>query len=155
MQAAGAPQARLLVVAVDDRDAAVQIVERVRQAYPHLRLLVRAYDVPHYYALRKAGAHVIQREVFESSLLLGRRALEGLGIGPYEAKEMADAFRRTNQAQLDEFARLREQTPQQDFVKAMRDSREELERQLRAEVRAPRHHQDWQVPGLRAQDDAG
>ena len=154
LQAAGAPNARLLVVAVDDREAAVQIVERVRQAYPHLRLLVRAFDVPHYYALRKAGAHIIQREVFESSLMLGRRALEGLGIGPYEAKEMADAFRRTNAQQLAAFARLREQAPLQDFAKAVRDSREELERQLREEVRAPRHRQDWQVPGLRAQDDA-
>ncbi|EYC52592.1 potassium transporter [Hylemonella gracilis str. Niagara R] len=154
LQAAGAAQARVLVVAVDDKEAAQTIVERARQAYPHLQVYARAYDVAHYYELRKIGAHVVQREVYESSLRLGRHVLEALGVGAYEAKEMADAFRRTNERQVEAFARLREQAEFKDYIQAVRTSREELERQLREETahRGKEGH-DWEASERRARDE--
>jgi glutathione-regulated potassium-efflux system protein KefB len=153
LHAAGAQHAHTLIVAVDDKDAAKTIVEIARHSFPHLKVLVRAYDVPHYYDLKKAGAHVIQREVFESSLRLGRHALETLGFGAYEAREMADAFRRTNQKQVDDFAQLREQVQPKDYARVIRESREELERQLREETRRGRTPYGWQTAELRARDD--
>lgn len=154
LQAAGAAQAKVLVVAVDDKDAAKTIVERARQAYPHLQVLARAYDVAHYYELRKIGAHVVQREVYESSLRLGRHVLEVLGVGAYEAKEMADGFRRVNEKQVEAFARLREQAEFKDYIQAVRTSREELERQLREETahRGKEGH-DWEASEWRARDE--
>jgi glutathione-regulated potassium-efflux system protein KefB len=154
LQAAGAAQAKVLVVAVDDKDAAKTIVERARQAYPHLQVLARAYDVAHYYDLRKIGAHVAQREVYESSLRLGRHVLEVLGVGAYEAKEMADGFRRANEKQVDAFARLREKAEFKDYIQAVRTSREELERQLREETaqRGKEGH-DWEASERRARDE--
>ena len=153
LHAAGAQHARTLIVAVDNKDAAKTIVEIARHSFPHLKVLVRAYDVPHYYDLKKAGAHVIQREVFESSLRLGRHALETLGFGAYEAREMADAFRRTNQKQVDDFAQLREQVQPKDYARVIRESREELERQLREETRRGKTPYGWQTAELRARDD--
>lgn len=154
LQAAGAAQAKVLVVAVDDKDAAMTIVERARQAYPHLHVLARAYDVSHYYDLRKIGAHVAQREVYESSLRLGRHVLETLGVGAYEAKEMADGFRLANERQVDAFARMREKAEFKDYIQAIRTSREELERQLREETahRGKEGH-DWEASERRAQDE--
>lgn len=154
LQAAGAAQARVLVVAVDDKEAAQTIVERARQAYPHLQVYARAYDVAHYYELRKIGAHVVQREVYESSLRLGRHVLEALGVGAYEAKEMVDAFRRTNERQVEAFARMREQAEFKDYIQAVRTSREELERQLREETahRGKEGH-DWEASERRARDE--
>jgi voltage-gated potassium channel Kch len=154
LQAAGAAQAKVLVVAVDDKEAAKAIVERARQAYPHLRVLARAYDVAHYYELRKIGAHVVQRELYESSLRLGRHVLEVLGVGAYEAKEMADGFRRVNEKQVEAFARLREQAEFKDYIQAVRTSREELERQLREETahRGKEGH-DWEASERRARDE--
>ncbi len=157
LQAAGASQARVLVVAVDDKEAAKTIVERARNAYPHLQVLVRAYDVSHYYELRKIGAHVIQREVYESSLRLGRHVLEALGVGPYEAKEMADAFRQANERQVEAFAKVRETMDEKielkDYIQALRSSREELERQLRDETAYRRLGHDWEASERRARDD--
>lgn len=154
LQAAGAAQAKVLVVAVDDKDAAMTIVERARQAYPHLQVLARAYDVSHYYELRKIGAHVAQREVYESSLRLGRHVLEVLGVGAYEAKEMADGFRLANERQVDAFARMREKAEFKDYIQAVRTSREELERQLREETahRGKEGH-DWEASERRARDE--
>jgi glutathione-regulated potassium-efflux system protein KefB len=154
LQAAGAAQAKVLVVAVDDKEAAKTIVERARQAYPHLQVLARAYDVSHYYELRKAGAHVVQREVYESSLRLGRHVLEVLGVGAYEAKEMADAFRLANEKLVTAFARMRAQGEFKDYVKAVRTSREELERQLREETAQRRKEgHDWETSERRARDE--
>jgi voltage-gated potassium channel Kch len=153
LHAAGASNARVLVVAVDDREDARTIVEIARHSFPHLTVLARAYDVPHYYELKKAGAHVIQREVYESSLRLGRHALETLGFGAYEAREMADAFRRGNQKQVDDFAQLREQVQPKDYARVVRESREELERQLREETRRGKTPYGWQAAELRARDD--
>jgi Kef-type K+ transport system membrane component KefB len=154
LQAAGAAQAKVLVVAVDDKDAAKTIVERARQAYPHLQVMTRAYDVAHYYDLRKLGAHVVQREVYESSLRLGRHVLEVLGVGAYEAKEMADGFRRANEKQVEAFVRVREKAEFKDYVQAVRTSREELERQLREETahRGKEGH-DWEASERRARDE--
>ncbi|QBK03522.1 potassium transporter [Hylemonella gracilis] len=154
LQAAGAAQAKVLVVAVDDKEAAKTIVERVRQAYPHLQVFARAYDVSHYYDLRRIGAHVAQREVYESSLRLGRHVLETLGVGAYEAKEMADGFRLANEKQVDAFARMREKAEFKDYIQAIRTSREELERQLREETaqRGKEGH-DWEASERRAHDE--
>jgi serine kinase of HPr protein (carbohydrate metabolism regulator) len=104
--------------------------------------------------LRKLGAHVVQREVYESSLRLGRHVLEVLGVGAYEAKEMADGFRRANEKQVEAFVRVREKAEFKDYVQAVRTSREELERQLREETahRGKEGH-DWEASERRARDE--
>ncbi len=101
LEAAGAHRARLLVVAIDDRDASEALVERVRAHFPKLRIIARARNVGHYTALRKKGVEVVERETFEGSLMLGRKALEALGCPPYEARERADRFRHHNTTMLE------------------------------------------------------
>ncbi|RYE86405.1 MAG: glutathione-regulated potassium-efflux system protein KefC, partial [Myxococcales bacterium] len=96
LRASGAGEARLLINAIDDPAASVALVDSVREAFPGLAILARARNVTHYYELRQRGVEVIERETFESALLVGRRALECLGVGPYEARERADRFRRHN-----------------------------------------------------------
>lgn len=87
-------------------------------------------------------AHV-QRELFESSLVTGRAVLEQLGLGRYEAREMADRFRATNIEMLVRLADRREQVDAKVFANEARQSREELERQLVAIAAQPKAGQDW------------
>ncbi|MFG5409816.1 monovalent cation:proton antiporter-2 (CPA2) family protein [Piscinibacter sakaiensis] len=144
LRAAGAEHARVLVVAVDDRDDAVHIVEHARALFPQLHIVARAYDVPHLYRLMAAGADQPVRELLDGSLTAGRQVLQGLGLGAYESRELAEQFRQTNLRQVAEFGELRQRMPRPDFIQALRASREELERQLRASsacrsCRARRH----------------
>jgi glutathione-regulated potassium-efflux system ancillary protein KefC len=74
----------------------------VRERFPHLKLYVRARNVSHVYQLRDRGVEVIEREMFEGSLLLGRRVLEGLGKEPYEAHRIAQTFRRHTLNSMDQ-----------------------------------------------------
>lgn len=153
LEVAGAYKARVLVVAVDDKDTINAIVTLAKKHFPHLHVLARAKDVGHSYELKKLGADVIERELFESSLHIGRSALEHLGHGRYEAKEMADTFRRTNLQLLQKLAHVREHAPAKDFIKTARDSREELERQLQEEARQTKVGYGWQVAKARAVEE--
>jgi glutathione-regulated potassium-efflux system ancillary protein KefC len=96
LRAAGAAEARLLVNAIDDIDDSIVLTDRVREHFPDLPIIARARNVSHYVALRSRGVSVIERETFESSLRIGRRVLEALGMDPFRARETADAFRRHN-----------------------------------------------------------
>ncbi len=94
LHAAGISQARLFVVAIDDQDRAVKMVEHVRRTYPTVKILARAFDVRHLYLLQQAGADLVVREVFDSSLTLSIAALKALGMHPFKVERMARAFRR-------------------------------------------------------------
>ena len=96
LEAAGAPKARLLVVAIDDVDDSLKLVDAVRESFPQLPIVARARNVRHWLELAERGVQFIERETFESALKSGRQALEVLGLDPFEARELADAFRRQN-----------------------------------------------------------
>ena len=96
LEAAGAAQARLLVVAIDDVDDSIRLVEAVRARFPALPIVARARNVRHWLELAERGVRFIERETFESAMKSGRQALEVLGLDPFEARELGDAFRRQN-----------------------------------------------------------
>ena len=83
LHAAGIESAKVFVVAIDDRDRAVEMVEHVRRHYPRVKILARAFDVNHLYLLRKAGVDLAVREMFDGSLALGTEALKTLGMHPF------------------------------------------------------------------------
>ncbi|CAM3405553.1 glutathione-regulated potassium-efflux system protein KefC [Bordetella sputigena] len=104
LETAGAARAEVIVNAIDNVSDSLRLVDVVQRDFPNLRVVARARDAVHYFQLRKRGIEVVERELFESSLLAGRKALEALGMGAYEAKEVADAFRVNNIAMLEETA---------------------------------------------------
>jgi glutathione-regulated potassium-efflux system ancillary protein KefC len=153
LEVAGAHKAKVLVIAVDNKEDITAIAELAKKHFPHLHVVARAKDVPHMYELMKLGVSLAQRELYESALSSGRHALELLGHGRYEAKEMADRFRHTNIEQVTRFAKLREESERKDFIAALRESREELERQLREQAKQPQARSDWQDAKARAKTE--
>jgi glutathione-regulated potassium-efflux system protein KefB len=95
LHAAGAHQARAILVCIDDRAAATRIAELVKAEFPHAQLLVRAYDREHAMELLKAHVDFQIRETFESAMLFSREAVLALGATSDEADEaMAEVRRR-------------------------------------------------------------
>jgi monovalent cation:proton antiporter-2 (CPA2) family protein len=93
LEAAGAAEAKLLVIAIDDVEGSLRLVELAQKHYPDLALLVRAKDREHAYRLIKIGVKDIFRETLESSLELGVQALRVLGFGAYRAHRAAHRFK--------------------------------------------------------------
>jgi glutathione-regulated potassium-efflux system ancillary protein KefC len=96
LRTAGAATAKVLVVAVDDMDQSLKIVDLAHEHFPHLELVARARDVTHWNRLRDRHVMRVERELFESSLRSGRSVLEVLGFAPAEARRQALRFRRHN-----------------------------------------------------------
>lgn len=93
LHAAGAEQARLLVVAVDDREAALRIVDLAREHFPGLGIVTRAWDVVHAFRMMERGVLDTERDTFEAALKLGETTLRRLGRGAWRAKQAANQFR--------------------------------------------------------------
>jgi len=143
LQAAGAAHARLMVIAIDQIEDSLKLVDLVRTHFPNLQMVVRARNVRHWLELASRGVDSAERETFESALRSGRHALEKLGMPPYEARELADTFRRNN------LATLRAMRPhfqdQEKLVAVARSGLNELEENLRRdrEARADQAKQNW------------
>lgn len=93
LHSAGADTAKLLVVAVDEHDKAMEIVSHARKHHPHLKIFVRAIGRLEVHDLKEAGADVIVRETFHSALNMGEQALTSLGLPSLEAQNAAALFK--------------------------------------------------------------
>ena len=62
LHAAGAEQAKLLVLAIDDPEASVRHAEVVRQHFPKLHVVARARNISHWVELRKRGVDAVERD---------------------------------------------------------------------------------------------
>jgi glutathione-regulated potassium-efflux system ancillary protein KefC len=104
LRVAGAAEAQVLVVAIDDIAQSLALVDLARQHFPQLTLVARARNVQHWYQLQERGVTHIERETFDSALMSGRSTLEALGFERHQARNLALRFRRHNLEQLQEAA---------------------------------------------------
>ena len=98
LRTAGIAQARLLVIAVDNVEHSLAIVDMVKESYPGLQIVARARDVTHWNQLRDRNVTLVQREMFESSLASARSVLEVLGQTPAVSLQNIESFRQHNLA---------------------------------------------------------
>ena len=106
LHAAGIAKAKVLVVSLDDRHAALKLTAWARQQRPDLHIVARAYDRVHVYELYQAGANDIVREMFDSSLRAGRYVLEQMGLTDFEASEAEMTFYHHDRSMVRQLAEL-------------------------------------------------
>lgn len=104
LQAAGIEEAQVLVITLDDREKALQIVRYARSIRPDLHIISRARDRVHVYELHRAGVNDTVRELFDSSVRAGRYVLENMGFSEYEAAKLSQTFWRVDRAAMRELA---------------------------------------------------
>jgi glutathione-regulated potassium-efflux system ancillary protein KefC len=131
LRTAGAATARILVLAVDDKEQSLKIVDIAREHFPNLQIVARARDVTHWNELRDRGVMLVERELFESSLRSGRSVLELLGHSPHEARQTAMRFRRHNLALFEEMYPHRKDRAK--LIAVARQGRAQLEEQMAQE----------------------
>jgi CPA2 family monovalent cation:H+ antiporter-2 len=102
LEKSGIAKARLLVVAIDDRERTVAMVEHVKRFFPGVWVLARAFDRGHGYQLRAAGADDVVSETYHSALELGSHALTAMGVHPLRARQMTWTFVDNERAHEDE-----------------------------------------------------
>lgn len=139
LRAAHADRAEVFVLATDDPDANIRTARLVKRLFPHLKVYARARNRQHAFKLMDMDVQVT-RETFHSSLVLGRRVMEALGVPPEEAARNTELFREHDEALL------REQHLHYDDEAALVASAREAQRELETLFEAD-------LPGEDARDD--
>ena len=125
--AAGARDAKVMVIAVDDVDQSVRTAEVVGEYFPNLSVIARARDRQHAYRLMEAGVKHVIRETFFSGLEAGRLALEGIGFASKDANHIAEVFRDFDERRLKtQFGNHKDEAKFQAEARAWADQLEEL-----------------------------
>ena len=93
LRAAGAARAKIVVIALDDRDATLTLATMVRQEFPHLTIIARAHDRNHAHRLMDLGVTEIVRETYFSALRLSELTFNRLGIAGATARQTVALFR--------------------------------------------------------------
>jgi len=123
LQAAEADKAILLVNAIDDVESNLKLTDLVRSHFPHLKLLCRARDVTHVFELRSRGVEMIERETFESALLIAEKALQQMGMDGPTASLAKSKFREHNYATLEAlFPHFRDEAKRVSIAQTARDA---------------------------------
>ncbi|HEY0093532.1 MAG TPA: NAD-binding protein, partial [Archangium sp.] len=100
LRAAGASQAKLFVLAIDDVEASVRTAETVIQHFPHLTIFARARNRQHAYQLMNLGIKHVMRETYAGSLEMTGDILQEMGLTWSESKTAMERFRQHDEALL-------------------------------------------------------
>lgn len=106
LEAAKIREAQILVIAIDDKEKSLEIVKHAKNANPSIKIIARAYDRSHYYALNETGADNIYRETFASSVDMARETLESLGMPAQKSKDASTLFAERDQYVVQELSKL-------------------------------------------------
>ncbi len=139
LHSAGASEAKLFILAIDDKEKALEIAETVKKHFPNLEVLARSFDRRHTYELMNLGVRVIQRETFNSALELGTSALRHLGFHGYQAHRAALTFKHHDEKTLVDLHEhwgdektflIQMQERNQDLIDLLSSDEEELEENM-------------------------
>jgi glutathione-regulated potassium-efflux system ancillary protein KefC len=139
LHSAGADTARILVLAIDDREKAITVAARIKERYPHLKIMARAYDRRHAYDLTKAGVDYYIRETFGSAMMMGEEILKSLGMRSYQAKNLTRKFARHDMATLrSSFEHFEDEKAlvsfaiqsREELIKIFEEDRKDIEKQV-------------------------
>jgi voltage-gated potassium channel Kch len=131
LESAGARKAKLLLVAIDDPEAAMRMVKRVRQRFPGLPVIARAHGRTDAYEYAEMGVPAV-REMFGSSLAAAERLLVALGYEAEAAQRVVERFRDYDERQISAQAPFRRDT--EKLIALTEQGRRDIAQLLASEI---------------------
>lgn len=105
LTSAGAENANVIIVTLNDLEATEVLVSTLRAQYPDKSIFVRGHSLSQCLTLRRMGATGAVSENVEASIELGRLALSACGLSEDRSDALVDQFRDRYRAQIEEAAR--------------------------------------------------
>ena len=95
LRTAGAETAKAILFCNDNKDGELNrdAVARVLDAFPQANVMVRVFDRRHLMEFSSLDLSFAQRELFESAVVMGKRALKAVGIEPGEIDRVDREYR--------------------------------------------------------------
>ncbi|ELE7612262.1 cation:proton antiporter [Vibrio vulnificus] len=140
LHTAGIEEAAAIVVAIDNRDASVELVKQVKHAYPSVKVIARAFDRGHGYRLRQAGADVIESETYHSALEVGGQTMKLLGVHPFFVEQQKMRYKRVENRKSDSlYSAWLDDSEGERFDNNYRKLFMQLEEKMMLEMQKDRH----------------
>lgn len=102
LETAGLRHARVVLVAVDGEEDALEIIELVRAECPTIKIVSRAHNRVQLLKQRQAGANFVLREMFGSSVSMAAEVLKNIGMSEERSRQLARLFTDHDQALIEE-----------------------------------------------------
>jgi len=106
LHAAGAEEAKLLIIAVDNPDKTLEIVKTAQKHFPAIEIIARSNGWFDSYKLIDAGIDRIYRETLDSSLRMAADALCKMGHRRYQTHRAVKTFRKHDERYVRELAEI-------------------------------------------------
>jgi monovalent cation:proton antiporter-2 (CPA2) family protein len=133
LEQAGAERARVLLVALDDPEAAMTVVKRVRSRFPGLAVVVRARSRTEAYEYAAMGVPSV-RELVGSALDAAGMVLKSVGMEAGAVKAILERFREYDERQILENAPHRHDVSK--LIAASEQGRRDIAQLLASETAA-------------------
>jgi monovalent cation:proton antiporter-2 (CPA2) family protein len=148
LKAAGAEEARLLIVAVDDPAKTIEIVSAAQKHFPHLKIMARSNSYQDAYELIDTGVEHVYRETFDTAIRMGIDALVLSGYRAYQVNRAGLSFLKHNERFVREMAKHRKDKT--EWIQQLRKRIEDLEQIMTEEMDRTGRDKDmgWDTAGL-------
>lgn len=152
LKAAGAADAELLIIAVDNGEKAVQIAETARKYFPHLDIIARTSGWEESFELIDIGVKNVHLDTLDAALRIGSDALSRLGHRKYHVMRAMKTFRRYEERHLHELAEMRHD--KKELIRATKQRIEDLEELMLKESEELHKDKDlgWDASGHMADE---
>lgn len=152
LHAAGAEDAEVIVVAVDEPERSLRIIKSIQHHFPHVKILARAINRPHATDLLKAGVTAVERETLAGGLELGSKVMTELGWRPNAAWRASRLFKKHDDEMVEQLATMT--GDEKMFINHSLETRSFIEKTLE-EDQHWEHEVDehaWERPGKLKKD---
>jgi len=154
LESAGIAEADILIIAVDNFDATINLVKIVKQKYPNVKLMVRTKNRYDAYELLNMGVENIYRESLDTSVKLASDVLSQLGFRKYTLHRQAQKFIKSDEEGLRRLAKQPKNS--EDYIFKAREEIAEQEKLLEEDLRRGiiEHDHHWDSEQMRLTTDA-
>lgn len=148
LYAAGAAQAKMIIIAIDSAEKRLEMIDTVKKHFPNLHMFVRATNRYDAYDLMNAGVLHVYRETVDTAVRMGVDVMTLLGKRSYTANRLARTFLKHDEANLKKLASIRDPD---EYILAAKNYIEELELIVQADTKEQALERDagWDVESLR------
>ena len=101
LQAAGIEKVHIVLITIEDGEKAAEITKIIKDNYPDIYLIARAYNRVNYLKLVASGADKVIREIFSGSLEAAQETLANLGFTTSQAIKTVDIFKQHDESLLE------------------------------------------------------
>ncbi len=151
LRSAGVEKAKLFIIAIEDKEKSLALVDLLRAEFPHVRILARARDRIHAYELIRHGLEPgqVYRDTLGTSLDLSVDALRAMGMRGAQALRVVKVFRERDLEGVAELAKVYD-GDRKVFISTARRHIQNLANLFKADAAGERGHHGidraWEGP---------